>query len=127
MKTLILSAVTTLSFFFCAVNTSYSDEWLQIETSVIGERFYIDLESMQVSGPIVTFWTKNIDRKQEETRIRYSINCEKQTGAIRDIIIYKLDGNILKSYSCKDNELQWMKIAPGSFMDEFKKNVCKKS
>lgn len=127
MKTLILVAVTSLSFFFCAVNTSYSDEWLEIETSVIGERFYIDLESMRVSRPIVTFWTKNVDRKQEETRIRYSINCEKQTGAIRDIIIYNADRTSLKSYSRKDKELQWMTIASGSFMDEFKKAVCKKN
>jgi len=127
MKTLLLLAVTTVSFFFGAVNTSYPDDWLQIETSIIGERFYIDLESMRVSGSIVTFWTKNIDRKKEETRIRYSINCEKQTGAIRDIIIYSADGTSLKSYSRKDEELQWIRIAPGSFMNEFKKTVCKKS
>jgi hypothetical protein len=125
MKTLILLAVTTLSFLFCAVNTSYPDEWQRIKTSIVGEQFYIDLKSVKVSGPTVTFWTKNVDRKQDETRIRYSVNCEKKTGAIRDIVIYSADGTSLRSYSRKDEELQWMRITPGSFMDEFKKTVCK--
>lgn len=125
MKKIILLAITTASFFFTLSASSYSADWLQIETSIVGEKFYIDLDGIRFSGPIVTFWAKNVDRKQEETKTRYSINCENGTGAIRDIIMYSTDGTILKSYSRKDKELQWIRIAPGSFMNDFKNTLCK--
>ena len=107
------------------LSPAYSSDWLQIEDSQDGEKNYIDLASVRYKQHIVTFWTKNIDKKGEATTISFSINCKNGTGAIRDIIIYNSNDTVLKSYSYKEGNLLWGKITSHSFMNSFKKFLCK--
>ncbi len=125
MRTIIFLVFITVNIFSILSVPSYSINWLEVETSIKWEKFYIDLDSVEYDGPIVTFWAKDVDRKQEETKTRYSINCTKGRGAIRDIILFDSDGTVLKSWSGKDKKIQWLKITPDSFMSSFQKILCK--
>jgi len=125
MRKILLQAFITVNFFFIPLATAYSSDWIYAVSDKVGDKHYIDLDSIRFNRPIVTFWAQNIDRKGEETKTRYSINCENGTGTIRDIIIYNSDGIVLKSYSRNDGDLQWMRITPDSFMDGFQKILCK--
>ena len=125
MRKGILIAYVFINIFFVLKSPSYSSDWLQIEDSLDGEKNYIDLDSVQYQQPIVTFWTKNTDRKGEDTKMSFSINCKNGTGAIRDIIIYSSNETVLRSYSYKEEKLLWGKITSHSFMNSFKKLLCK--
>jgi hypothetical protein len=70
------------------------------------------------------FRAKNIDHKGEATETGYVINCEKSTGAIREIRMYDSEALLVKSYSFNENKLQWGKITPRSFMRIFNKVLC---
>jgi hypothetical protein len=115
-----------LPFFFILSAPAYSSDWLLVGDSAGGEKNYIDLASMRYENATVTFWAKNIDKKGEMTRTRFSLNCENGTAAMRDIIIYGSNETIVKSYSYKDEKLQWGKIPRYSFMNGFQKVLCKK-
>lgn len=125
MRKVILIAYVFINIFFTFSTPSYSSEWLQTEGSRDGEKNYIDLASVRYKQHIVTFWTKNTDRKGEATKMSFSINCKNGTGAIRDIIIYSPNETVLRSYSYKEEQLLWGKIASHSFMNSFKKLLCK--
>ena len=86
---------------------------------------YIDLGSVRYKQHIVSFWSRNTDRKGEATKMSFSINCKNGTGAIRDIIIYSSNETVLKSYSYKEGNLLWGKITSHSFMNGFRKFLCK--
>ena len=125
MRKVILFTYVFINIFFILSTPAYSSDWLQIEDSQGGEKNYIDLASIRYKQHIVTFWTKNADRKGETTKTSFSINCKNGTGAIRDIIIYSSNETVLKSYSYKEGKLLWGKIASHSFMNSFRKLLCK--
>lgn len=125
MRKLLLLIYFALSSFFILTTPAYSSDWLQVESSIAGEKNYIDLDSIKYNKAMVTFWTRNIDRKGEMIKTSFSINCESGTGAIRDIIIYDSTETIVKSYSYKDEKLQWGRITARSFMHGFHKLLCK--
>ena len=125
MKKSLLFVCVFLPVFFIFSTSAYSSDWLQVEDSAGGEKNYIDLASIGYKNGMVTFWAKNIDKKGEATRIRFSINCENGTAAMRDIVIYGPNETIEKSYSFKDEKLQWGKIPRYSFMNGFQKLLCK--
>ena len=119
------SMMIMVSFLFALPGLSHAYEWMPIESSPDGERYYLDLKSIQSQGPVVTFWAKNIDNRGEETRTRFSIHCGHGTAAIRDVVLYSSDETILKSHSYKDNNLQWGIISPHSFLKGFQRFLCK--
>lgn len=125
MMKLLLLIYFALSSFFILTPLAYSSDWRQVESSIPGEKNYIDLSSVKYNKAIVTFLTRNIDKKGEVIQTSFFINCEKGTGAIRDIIIYGPDETVVKSYSYKDEKLQWGKITANSFMYGFHKLLCK--
>jgi len=90
-----------------------------------GEKNYIDLGSVRYKQHIVSFWSRNTDRKGEATEISFSVNCKKGTGAVRDIIMYSSNETVLRSYSYKEGKLLWGKIASHAFMNSFKELLCK--
>jgi hypothetical protein len=90
-----------------------------------GEKNYIDLGSVRYKQHIVSFWSRNTDRKGEATEISFSVNCKNGTGAVRDIIMYSSNETVLRSYSYKEGKLLWGKIESHSFMNSFKKLLCK--
>ena len=125
MRKLRLLTYVSLSIFFILPPLAYSSDWLQVESSIAGEKNYIDLESIKYNKAVVTFWARNIDKKGEMIKTSFSINCENGTGAIRDIIIYGPNETIVKSYSYKDERLQWGRITAHSFMYGFHTLLCK--
>jgi len=125
MGKLLLLIYFALSSLFIPTPLAYSSDWLEVEPSIAGEKNYIDLESVQYNKAIVTFWSRNIDKKGEMIKTSFSINCENGTGAIRDIIIYGPGDTVVKSYSYKDEKLQWGRITAHSFMFGFHKLLCK--
>jgi hypothetical protein len=124
MRKLLLFTYVSLSIFFILPPLAYSSDWLQIESSIAGEKNYIDLESIKYNKAMVTFWAMNIDKKGEMIKTSFSINCENGTGAIRDIIIYDSNKTVAKSYSYKDEKLQWGRITVHSFMYGFHELLC---
>jgi hypothetical protein len=124
MRKLLLFTYVSLNIFFILPPLAYSSDWLQIESSIAGEKNYIDLESIKYNKAMVTFWAMNIDKKGEMIKTSFSINCENGTGAIRDIIIYDSNKTVVKSYSYKDEKLQWGRITVPSFMYGFHKLLC---
>lgn len=125
MRKLLLLIYFALSSFFVLPPLVYSSDWMQVESSIAGEKDYIDLESIRYNRAIATFWTMNIDKKGEMIKTSFSINCENGTGAIRDILIYDSNETVVKSYSYKDEKLQWGKITAHSCMHGFHKLLCK--
>ena len=125
MRKVLIIIYVFINIFFVLSTPAYSFDWLQIEDSQCGEKNYIDLDSVIYKQHIVTFWAKNKDRKGEATKMSFSINCKNGTGAIRDIIIYSSNETVLRSYSYKEEKLLWGKIASHSFMNSFKKLLCK--
>ncbi|MDH4230496.1 MAG: hypothetical protein OEW04_00520 [Nitrospirota bacterium] len=125
MRKLLLFTYVALGSFFILTPPAHSSEWLQVESSIAGERNYIDLDSIRYDKTTVTFWTRNIDKKGEMIKMSFSMNCENGTGAIRDIIIYGSNETVVKSYSFKDEKLQWGRITAHSFMYGFHKLLCK--
>jgi hypothetical protein len=101
-KTFFISLIT-INISFILLSTSYSSDWVYIDSDKTGDKHYIDLDTVEFKGPIATFWVKNVDKKGEEMRTRYSIHCENKMAAIRDIFVYGLDGAILKSYSISNS------------------------
>jgi len=125
MRKALLFTYIFINIFFILSSPVYPSDWLQIEDSLGGEKNYIDLDSVSYKQHIVTFWSKNTDRKGEVTKMSFSINCKNGTGAIRDIIIFNSSETVLKSYSYKEGKLLWGKINSHSFMNSFKKLLCK--
>lgn len=124
MKKGILLTVFALQLAFVLLASGAQVDSLKIGSSLEGEEDYIELGDILFDAQVVTFWARNIDKKGEVTRTRYSVNCRKGIAAIREITIYGPDEKLLKSYSPGDQKLQWGKIKPGSFMDGFRKVVC---
>jgi hypothetical protein len=125
MRKVLLFAYVFINISFILSTPVYSSDWLQIEDSQGGESNYIDIDSVSYNQHIVTFWTKSTDKKGEVTKIFFSINYKNGAGAIRDIIIYCSNETVLKSYSYKEGKLPWGKITSHSFMNSFKKLLCK--
>lgn len=125
MKKFLLFISVLINVCIVMLTPSYSFNWLQIDDSRSFEKNYIDLESVRHKQHIVTFWAKNTDKKGEDTKMNISINCKNGTGAIRDIIIYNSNETVLKSFSYEEGKLPWGKITSNSFMNGFKKLLCK--
>ena len=125
MRKVFLFTYVFINIFFISSTPAYPSDWLQIEDSQGGEKNYIDLDSVSYEQHIVTFWSKNTDKKGEATKMSFSINCKNGTGAIRDIIIYSSNETVLKSYSYKEGKFPWGKITSHSFLNSFKKLLCK--
>ena len=125
MKKVLLFTFVLINIIFSLSRPACSSEWLQIEDSQGGEKNYIDLDSVRYKQHIVTFWAKNTDKKEEATKMSLLINCKDGTGAIRDIIIYSSNQTVLKSYSYKGGKLPWGKITSHSYINSFKKLLCK--
>jgi len=125
MRKVLLFTYVFINIFFVLSRPAYSSDWLQIEDSRGGEKNYIDLDSVIYKQHIVTFRAKNTDKKAEATITSFSINCKNGTGAIRDIIIYTSNETVLKSYSYKEGKLLWGKITTHSYMNGFRKLLCK--
>jgi len=123
-KTLFLSLIT-INISLILLSIAYSSDWVYIDSDKTGDKHYIDLDTVEFNGPVATFWVKNIDKKGEEMKTRYSIYCKNKMAAIRDIFVYDSDGAVLKSYSPKDDKLQWLKIPPDSISNSFYKFLCK--
>ena len=125
MRKLLFFVYSALSILFILPPCAYSSDWRQVESSIPGEKNYIDLASIKYNKAVVTFWSRNIDKKGEMIHTSFSIDCEKGIGAIRDIIIYGPDETVVKSYSYKDEKLLWGRITAHSFMYGFHKLLCK--
>jgi hypothetical protein len=110
--------------FFILLATAYSSDWVYVGSDKIGDKHYLDRDTVRFNGPVVTFWAKNTDRKGEEMKTKYSIHCKNKTAAIREIIAYSSDGAVLKSYYCKDKDLRWLKIPPDSIVSSFYDILC---
>lgn len=123
MKILFMSFIT-INISFILLSTAYSSDWVYAGDDKTGDKHYIDLDTVKFNGPVATFWVKNIDEKGEEMKTRYSIHCGNKIAAIRDIFVYGSDGAVLKSYSPKDEKLQWLKIPPDSISNSFYKFLC---
>jgi hypothetical protein len=117
-----------MSYFFLAflllAGSAFASEWLRVGDTAGGEKNYIDMESVEHNRSLINFWARNIDRKGEATETSYAINCEKGTGAIREIRLFDSNALLVKSYSFSDNNLQWSKMTPRSFMRIFRKVLC---
>jgi len=124
MKKTLLMSIITMNIFFIFLSSAYSSDWFYIDSDKTGDKHYIDLDTVKFNGPVATFWVKNIDTKGEEMKTRYSIHCRNKIAAIRDIFVYGSDGTVLKSYSPKDDKLQWLKIPPDSISNSFYKFLC---
>jgi hypothetical protein len=124
MRTILLLIFIALNIFFILLATAYSSDWVYVGSDKVGDKHYLDRGTVRFNGPVVTFWDKNTDRKGEEMKTKYSIHCENKTAAIREIIAYSSDGAVLKSYSCKDKELRWLKIPPDSIVSSFYDTLC---
>ena len=125
MRIVLLISYVFINVFFTLSAPSYPSKWLQIGDSLDGEKNYIDLGSVRYKQHIVSFWSRNTDRKGEATEISFSVNCKKGTGAVRDIIMYSSNETVLRSYSYKEGKLLWGKIESHSFMNSFKELLCK--
>ncbi len=116
--------INALLALFLLAGPAYSSDWLRVDDTAGGEKNFIDMESIKYNRPLVNFRARNIDRKEEATITSYVINCQNGTGAIREIVIYDSNDLPVKSYSFKENRLQWSKITPRSFMRIYLKLVC---
>jgi hypothetical protein len=120
-----LLIITCVSFVVLILTSpAYSSDWLQVADSAGNEKNYLDLGSITYKKPLAKFWTKNMDRKGEITKTAFYLNCEAGSGAIKEILIYNAEDVLVKSYSFKEEKLQWAKITPRSSLHVFRNLVC---
>ena len=71
MGKIFLQTFMAVNIFFILMANAYSSDWIYVVSDKVGDKHYIDLDSIRFNRPIVTFWAKNVDRKGEETNSFY--------------------------------------------------------
>ena len=118
-----LLSLLSVLIFLSLVKTSYSqhdDSWTFICTSSLGENFYLDSLSIELSGVYLDYWDKatnaedeNRDFRMSKHRIYYNT---KEYLTLQSFYISDIEGISGENFPYGDNKKA---IVPGSVMETF--------
>ncbi len=124
--------LSALGFSFVLIPTLASAAtWLLAATgSSSGNAFYIDTESVQISGNSRTFWVKGNYAERDRfgnlsSKNQYTINCARRESITRWITTFDdSDNNGRVTASFETRTASWAPIAPNSIDDALRDTVC---
>jgi hypothetical protein len=105
--------------------------WLLAATgSSSGNTYYIDTESVQISGDSRTFWVKGNYTQRDRfgtlsSRNQYTINCARRELITRWLTTFDdSDNNGRVTFNSGTPTASWAPIAPSSIDDALRDSVC---
>ncbi len=126
MKKILLFIILLL----CNISTVYAIAWVQVDNN----NNYIDKDSIKIYVNDYStydydkriFWTKHVGNEfyQEIEKIikkkiaftlsQYIIDYKKQAIAVKTVVAYDINGQVISSCTYKDFQLDWNAIIPNS-------------
>lgn len=119
-----------LPILLFSLSSFASSKWDFVTANMDGDMYYIDVNSYQKSGDLITYWRfRNYGGRDEvgdlSSKSQYTINCRKREIIGRYLITYddlNNNGKITASFALKNS---WMPIPPDTIFWEFMKYICK--
>jgi hypothetical protein len=125
MKSTLSLALSVVSLLLVLPPLAYSSEWVYVGINTALDTFHIDLESIEIDDPVVTYKVKSIETKTKKYRVDHlSTHCRDKTVAARGWTNYDADGRVADTRSVMEKDLSWEPIAPDTMMDFFRKMLC---
>lgn len=120
-----LLALAIASILLVPPKPVHSSEWVYVGINTALDTFHIDLESIEIDDPVVTYKVKSIETKTKKYRVDYlSTRCRDKTVVTRGWTNYDADGKVSDTRSIKEEDLSWEPITPDTMMDFFRKMLC---
>ena len=125
MKFFLIVIFSILSTSFAYANS----DWRYITSTVDGDQFLIDQNSILKQGDSVTFWyRRNFSIRDKfgnlSSKVQKTINCRTRDGILRFMLIYddvNNMGKLTNSYNPNDS---WEPIPPDTIFWRFLLHVC---
>ncbi len=124
MKTLI-----TILFLLTPI-FSYASRWVETGRTITAQ-FYVDTQSIQRNGNLVTFWERRnyVQRNKFgdlSTKANLVINCRTRESKLLFLITYDDFDNSGKVTTNTTVNQEWQPIAPDTIEESTMKFVCKR-
>jgi hypothetical protein len=119
----------TLLLFSASFSTYASSRWTPVSQNNSGDIFFVDENSIQISGDVMTFWYR-VNFKQRDkfgnlsSKIQISINCKTRERASRFALFYEELNNNGKVTFNSVGKNQWDPIPPESTTYHMFSFVC---
>ena len=106
----------TIIFITAVFSPVLASEWSELYSKA-----YIDMESINWKGNVVSFWTKTlnpgnwkpIDNKKIWYLLSYNkISCKDKKSSFQTLVAYDLKGEAVSSLDIPDASLEWTNIIP---------------
>lgn len=124
MRNILLLSFLTINIILIFPSVVHSSEWCFINASK-DNYYFIDSESISVNGKEITFWILKQDIKTGKFLFqkKFTMNCEDETIALRDVTRFGVVDNILEIFLYKDN-FDCVEISPKSRMRIVEQVLC---
>lgn len=115
----------SVAFSLMCSSQAHAYQWEKIASGMEpDEEYFVDKESIEVDGDIVTFWdlSSSVKRlKYKKTKTKVQMNCKEKSYKIDHIVTY--DKNDQSEMSRGFD--QWLPIVPQTINEMKMKYVCK--
>jgi len=124
MRNILLLSFLTINIILIFSSNVHSSEWCFVNASK-NNYYFIDSKSISVSGKEITFWILKQDIKTGNFLFqkKFTMNCEDETIALRDVIRFGFVDTILEIFLYKDN-FEYVEIPPNSKMQVVEQILC---
>lgn len=137
MKKLLIAVLATVM-----TQQAMAVNWLQVDETSAGDKFYIDLDSLQADTlangtPVMTAWTQ-IEFKQAQdlgggkkfwtTRNFDYFDCRSRKSATEYYALYDKQGRVVDSFNnpsfSRYSSANWVRVIPGTTSEILLDSVC---
>lgn len=124
MKNVLLLSVLGICIILSFASIVYPCEWCFVTASK-ANYYYIDSETVKVSGKEITFWIlkQDIETGKVLLQKKFVMNCEDEITAVRDVKRSGLADTILGAVMY-DDDFGWVDIPDNSKMQVFEQVLC---
>jgi len=117
-------------FLLMSLNSFGSTNWFHVGKSTEGNIFFLDLNSVQKSGDLITFWGRSNQAVRGaggfmSSKTQDTINCRNREIVLRYLIAYDQLNNRGSVVVTVKPDPEWRPISPDSINWEFYNILCK--
>ena len=112
-------------------NMAFGATWHMVTTSISGDQFYVEKESITRNGNEVNYWIRvNLAKRDKSgylsTKENYVVNCKTREQQIKYLILFSdfnNKGSIIDQFNY--SKIDWRPISPDSVINTIFQYVCK--
>ncbi|EIC19486.1 surface-adhesin E family protein [Thiorhodovibrio frisius] len=136
MKNIVFGTMIIASFFSAiATHRPVLAEWVHFGTDPNGSETFIDDQSFKFEEGVLHLWVKEIFDKPKKidaigdfyfnlTDSHWLINCPERTLAVKTVIFYDENGEVIHQFSLNMTQLAWRDPPPGNSPEAIMRVHC---